>query len=104
MIGKAEYRRDQTVFTPLSGYYLFTPNREPGNQILEVKGLTKVHRGKVLFKDFNLNVEKDDKIVFISRDPRAHDGILPDHQWRRESGCRYVSVGTDNHDQLPAAG
>ncbi len=50
---------------------IFTPNREPGNQILEVKGLTKSIEGKVLFKDFNLNVEKDDKIVFISRDPRA---------------------------------
>jgi len=50
---------------------IFTPSREPGNQILEVKGLSKSIDGKVLFKDLNLNVEKDDKIVFISRDPRA---------------------------------
>jgi len=50
---------------------LFTPNREPGNQILEVKGLTKTVEGKVLFKDLNFNVEKGDKIVFLSRDPRA---------------------------------
>jgi ATPase components of ABC transporters with duplicated ATPase domains len=50
---------------------IFTPSREPGNQILEVKGLSKSFEGKVLFKDLNLNVEKDDKIVFISRDPRA---------------------------------
>jgi len=50
---------------------LFMPNREPGNQILEVKGLTKAVEGKVLFKDLNFNVEKGDKIVFLSRDPRA---------------------------------
>ncbi|MDR0749138.1 MAG: ATP-binding cassette domain-containing protein [Tannerellaceae bacterium] len=50
---------------------IFTPSREPGNQILEVKGLTKSIEGEILFRDFNFNVEKDDKIVFISRDPRA---------------------------------
>jgi ATPase subunit of ABC transporter with duplicated ATPase domains len=50
---------------------IFTPSREPGNQILEVKGLTKSIEGETLFRDLNFNVEKDDKIVFISRDPRA---------------------------------
>ncbi|MDR2679898.1 MAG: ATP-binding cassette domain-containing protein [Tannerella sp.] len=50
---------------------IFTPSREPGNQILEVSGLTKTAGGEVLFKDLNFNVEKDDKIVFISHDPRA---------------------------------
>ena len=50
---------------------IFTPAREPGNQILEVSGLTKAIEGEVMFKDLNFNVEKDDKIVFISRDPRA---------------------------------
>lgn len=55
---------------------LFTPNREPGNQILELKGLTKSIEGKYLFKDLNLNVEKDDKVVFISRDPRAMTALF----------------------------
>ena len=50
---------------------LFNPAREPGNQILEVSGLTKTIDGQTLFRDLNFNVEKDDKIVFISRDPRA---------------------------------
>ena len=50
---------------------LFNPAREPGNQILEVSGLTKMIDGHTLFRDLNFNVEKDDKIVFISRDPRA---------------------------------
>jgi ATPase subunit of ABC transporter with duplicated ATPase domains len=55
---------------------IFTPGREPGNQILEVKGLKKSIEGEVLFKDLNFNVEKDDKIVFISRDPRAMTALF----------------------------
>jgi ATPase subunit of ABC transporter with duplicated ATPase domains len=51
---------------------IFTPDREPGNQILEVSGLRAVtDEGTVLFSDVNFNVEKGDKIVFLSRDPRA---------------------------------
>ena len=51
---------------------IFTPEREPGNQILEVSGLSKkTEEGVVLFNDVNFNVEKGDKIVFISRNPRA---------------------------------
>lgn len=51
---------------------IFTPEREPGNQILEVSGLAANGPDDLkLFKDVSFNVEKDDKIVFISRDPRA---------------------------------
>jgi ATPase subunit of ABC transporter with duplicated ATPase domains len=51
---------------------IFTPERESGNRILEVSGLSKkTEDGVVLFNDVNFNVEKDDKIVFISHNPRA---------------------------------
>ena len=51
---------------------IFTPDREPGNMVLEVAGLSKTaDDGTVLFKDVNFNVEKNDKIAFVSRDPRA---------------------------------
>ena len=51
---------------------IFQMEREPGNQILEVKGLkATTEDGTVLFDDVNFNVEKGDKIVFLSRDPRA---------------------------------
>ena len=51
---------------------IFTPEREPGNQILEVSGLSKkTEEGVVLFNDVNFNVEKGDKVVFLSRNPRA---------------------------------
>ena len=56
---------------------IFTPEREPGNQILEVSGLTKsLEDGTVLFRDVNFNVEKGDKIVFLSRDPRAMTALF----------------------------
>ena len=61
--------------TPSSRKYpgiIFTPEREPGNQILEVSGLSKkTEEGVVLFNDVNFNVEKGDKVVFLSRNPRA---------------------------------
>ena len=51
---------------------IFQMEREPGNQILEVKGLrATTDDGTVLFNDVNFTVEKNDKIVFLSRDPRA---------------------------------
>jgi ATPase subunit of ABC transporter with duplicated ATPase domains len=56
---------------------IFTPEREPGNQILEVSGLTKTtEEGVVLFKDVNFNVEKGDKIVFLSHNPRAMTALF----------------------------
>jgi ATPase subunit of ABC transporter with duplicated ATPase domains len=50
---------------------IFTPGREPGNNILKVKGLTKSIEGKLLFRDLHFTVNKDDKIAFLSRDARA---------------------------------
>ena len=56
---------------------IFTPEREPGNQILEVAGLTKtLDDGTILFRDVNFNVEKGDKIVFLSHDPRAMTALF----------------------------
>lgn len=56
---------------------IFTPDRDPGNKILEVKDLIAyADDGTLLFRDLNFNVEKDDKIVFISRDPRAMTALF----------------------------
>ncbi|WP_217930979.1 ABC-F family ATP-binding cassette domain-containing protein [Bacteroides caecimuris] len=56
---------------------IFTPEREPGNQILEVSGLSKkTEEGVVLFNDVNFNVEKGDKVVFLSRNPRAMTALF----------------------------
>ncbi len=50
---------------------IFTPDRQAGNQILEVNGLTASVDEKLLFKDVDFKAEKDEKIVFLSRDSRA---------------------------------
>jgi ATPase subunit of ABC transporter with duplicated ATPase domains len=50
---------------------IFTPGREPGNNVLAVKGLSGVIEGKTLFKDLTFTVNKNDKITFLSRDTRA---------------------------------
>ena len=55
---------------------IFTPDREPGNNILNVKGLSKTMDGKVLFKKVDFTVDKDDKIVFLSRDSRAMTALF----------------------------
>ena len=56
---------------------IFTPDREPGNRILQVEGLAKTaDDGTVLFKDVSFNVEKGDKIVFLSHDPRAMTALF----------------------------
>ena len=56
---------------------IFTPEREPGNQILAVNDLrAEMEDGTVLFSDVNFNVEKGDKIVFLSRDPRAMTALF----------------------------
>ncbi len=55
---------------------IFTPSRQPGNKILEVHGLTASVDGELLFKDVNFQIEKDDKVVFLSRDPRAMTALF----------------------------
>ena len=50
---------------------IFTPEREAGDQILQIENLSCSLEGRMLFKDLNLNVNKGDKIVFLSRDTKA---------------------------------
>lgn len=50
---------------------IFQMRREPGNQILNVKNLSKTVDGRVLFDDVSFTVEKNDKIAFLSHDPLA---------------------------------
>lgn len=55
---------------------IFTPSREPGNKILEVKGLTASVDGEILFRDVNFQIEKGDKVAFLSHDPRAMTALF----------------------------
>ncbi len=56
---------------------IFQMDREPGNQILEVKGLKAVDEdGTVLFDNVNFNIEKDEKVVFLSHNPKAMTALF----------------------------
>ncbi len=50
---------------------IFERDREAGDQILNVEGLSASIDGDVLFKDIDLNLAKGDKVVLFSRDSRA---------------------------------
>jgi len=50
---------------------IFERDREAGDQILNVEGLTASIDGDVLFKHIDLNLAKGDKVVLFSRDSRA---------------------------------
>ena len=73
-------RLDINEIEPSSRRYpgiLFQPDREPGNKVLEVNDLSAMtDEGEVLFKGLTFNVERDDKIVFISHDPRAMTALF----------------------------
>lgn len=73
---------------------IFTMDREPGNQILEVSGLrAETEDGVVLFNDVNFNVEKGDKIVFLSRDPRAMTAFFEIINERRKPQAGHFNWG-----------
>ena len=73
---------------------IFTMEREPGNQILEVSGLRAVtDDGVVLFNDVNFNVEKGDKIVFLSRDPRAMTALFEIINGNRKAQAGHYNWG-----------
>ena len=55
---------------------IFNQEREAGDQILHINGLTYSTGGETLFKDLNLNVNKGDKITFLSRDGQATTALF----------------------------
>ncbi len=71
---------------------IFQMDREPGNQILEVEGLKAVaDDGTLLFDNVSFTIEKGDKVVFLSRDPRAMTALF-----EIINGNREAQAGTYN--------
>lgn len=69
---------------------IFQMEREPGNQILEVEGLKAVDDdGTVLFDNVNFNIEKGEKVVFLSHNPKAMTALF-----EIINGNREASAGT----------
>ncbi len=69
---------------------IFQMEREPGNQILEVEGLKAVDdEGQVLFDNVNFNIEKGQKVVFLSHNPKAMTALF-----EIINGNRQANAGT----------
>ena len=50
---------------------IFDRDREAGDQILNVEGLTKTFEGEKLFSNVDINLQKGDKVAVISKNSRA---------------------------------
>ena len=69
---------------------IFQMEREPGNQILEVEGLKAVDTdGSVLFDNVSFNIEKGQKTVFLSHNPKAMTALF-----EIINGTREADAGT----------
>ncbi|GGD28976.1 ABC-F family ATP-binding cassette domain-containing protein [Flavobacterium orientale] len=82
---------------------IFDQEREAGDQILNVVGLSSTLEGEVLFKNVDLNMAKGDKIVVFSKDSRATTAfyeILNGNQ-KADSGTFNWGI-TTNQSYLPA--
>ena len=65
---------------------IFQMDREPGNQILEVDGLKAIDTdGTVLFDNVNFNIEKGQKVVFLSHNPKAMTALFEIINGNREA-------------------
>lgn len=65
---------------------IFQMEREPGNQILEVEGLKAVDDdGTVLFDNVSFNIEKGEKVVFLSHNPKAMTALFEIINGNREA-------------------
>ena len=65
---------------------IFQMEREPGNQILEVEGLKAVDPdGTVLFDNVSFNIERGQKTVFLSHNPKAMTALFEIINGNREA-------------------
>ncbi|MGX7666389.1 ABC-F family ATP-binding cassette domain-containing protein [Flavobacterium pedocola] len=82
---------------------IFDQEREAGDQILNVQGLSYTLEGETLFKDIDLNMAKGDKVVVFSKDSRATSAfyeILNDNL-KADSGTYEWGI-TTTQSYLPA--
>ncbi|MBR5351239.1 MAG: ATP-binding cassette domain-containing protein [Prevotella sp.] len=65
---------------------LFNMEREPGNQILQVEGLKATDTdGTLLFDNVNFNIERGQKTVFLSHNPKAMTALFEIINGNREA-------------------
>jgi len=81
---------------------IFHPEREAGDKILDVSGLSASIDGQTLFKDVEFYAQKGDKIIFLSKDPRAMTAFFEiiNGKQKADSGT-YQWGQTITHAYLP---
>ncbi len=82
---------------------IFDQEREAGDQILNVQGLSYALEGEILFKDIDLNMAKGDKAVVFSKDSRATTAFyeILNNNLKADSGTFEWGI-TTNQSYLPA--
>ncbi len=68
---------------------IFTPERETGNNILHVSNLVKhSNDGSILLNNVSFNIEKDEKVAFLSRNPLAVTALFEilNNEMKADSG------------------
>ncbi len=86
---------------------IFTPERKVGDRILDVSGLSASVDGTDLFKDVAFQTNKGDKIIFLSRDPRAMTAffeIINGHQKADEGSYEWGQTITKAYLPLDNSG
>ncbi len=83
---------------------IFDREREAGDQILNVDGLSAVTEdGELLFQNVNINLAKGDKVAIISKDSRAASAFYEVLNGNREASEGTFQWGiTTNQSYLPA--
>ena len=80
----------------------FTPERDLGDQVLQVSSLTKSLDGKVLFNNVTFTAEKGDKIAVVSRYPLAKTYFFEAISGERAQDTGEFKWGvTVTHNYLP---
>ncbi len=82
---------------------IFDRDREAGDQILNVEGLSSSVEGELLFKNVDINLAKGDKVVIFSKDSRATTAFYQIINGKQEADSgKYAWGVTTSQSYLPA--
>ena len=83
-------------------YIDFKPDREPGKEILEVKGISKTIDGEKILDNVTFTVKRDDKIAILSDNEIAKTVLFQIIAGEIEPDSGEISFGTTiTHDYFP---
>ena len=81
-------------------YIDFRPNREIGNDVLQVEGLTKTVDGVKILDNLSFTLGREDKVAFVGSNEQAIHHAVQDSDRRRRAGFRLLQMGRNHHTGL----